>query len=100
MKKLLSFAFFWFVSSTVVAENSPVDAAGVAAMGQVINSVPQHNCMPIEAVYKGSISGRVYVLTHCQSGASFAVHFLPDGTDTRVTDCAVSKLCADLSSVQ
>lgn len=100
MNKVLSVALFCLLPATVVAEDKLVDPAGVAAMGKVINSVPEYRCTPTDAVYKGAISGRVYILTHCQSGTSYAVHFRPDGTDTQVTDCAVGDNCAGLTSGQ
>ncbi len=88
MKNFLTFMLLYLVTSVALAEDKPVDAAGIAAMGKVINSVAENSCAPTKAVYKGAVAGRVYILTYCQSGASYAVHFLPDGTDTRVTDCA------------
>ena len=58
------------------------------ALGRVVSSLPEENCTATKAVYKGEIRGRKYWVTYCDSGKSFVVHTLPDGTGTEVADCA------------
>ena len=88
-----------FVIAPAYAD-APVNAWLLAVLGKIINSVPEFSCKPTAGVDKGLNSGRRYMITHCQSGDSYAVHFKPDGTDAQVMDCAnlrtVGTSCDDL----
>ena len=65
-----------------------VNAEMTNILGKVVSSLPEESCTATKAVYKGEIRGRKYWVTYCDSGKSFVVHTLPDGTDTEVVDCA------------
>ena len=84
IKTILASLFFL----TPAYADKVVNAEMTNILGQVVSSLPDENCTATKGVYKGEIRGRKYWVAYCDSGKSFVVHTLLDGTGTEVADCA------------